>query len=291
MNLPAPTSLVLLATVLLGGAPSSPLPRQPRRPPLPRAERFSALVLECLRAYPTDGRHGYLWPRKKEDRVAGWAGNTGEMRYRGVRIARAHPKGCCYCCGLTFELFFRAWRAWCRQERKPFRILDLDPEGLRHLRRHWFGANGDLTCAAGAITAAGLGFPVKMEKAKPGDFIQFWRHTGSGHSVVFCGWVRDGRGGITGLRYWSTQKATGGIGRRTERIGEPRGIDRERIHIARVGRRVPPAAEGEKDRPAKEKAGEKERRGATGKGGSVKKAGAGTGKVKADQGSGGKEEG
>ena len=72
-------------------------------------------------------------------------------------------------------------------------------------------------------------------KTGPGDFVQLWRHDGSGHSVIFLDWVRDGEA-LVGLRYWSTQTTTNGIGEAVERFGtEGRAIDRAAFHLCRPG--------------------------------------------------------
>ena len=81
---------------------------------------------------------------------------------------------------------------------------------------------------------ARLGRAIACGDARRGDFAQIWRNNGSGHSVVFLDWVRED-GAIVGLRYWSTQPATDGIGERVERFDGERGVDREQIWLARVG--------------------------------------------------------
>ena len=53
----------------------------------------------------------------------------------------------------------------------------------------------------------------------PGDMVQFWRFSGSGHSVIFIGWATDTDGSIVGLDYWSTQASTDGIGYEREYFG------------------------------------------------------------------------
>ena len=73
------------------------------------------------------------------------------------------------------------------------------------------------------------------ESARAGDFVQLWRRSGSGHSVVFLSWVRKG-GKIVGLRYWSTQPSTNGIGVSAEYFDRGRApLDRKRFYLCRVG--------------------------------------------------------
>ena len=54
---------------------------------------------------------------------------------------------------------------------------------------------------------------------KPGDFVQLWRNDGTGHSVIFQDWERDGAGAIVGIDYWSTQSSTNGIAFNDEYFG------------------------------------------------------------------------
>ena len=197
----------------------------------PSAREFSRIVLHVLGTYPTDGQHRYYWPRGSK-----WAGNTRDLVYRGELFSAGDPQSRSYCCGLTFEVFFRSYESWCRRTRRPFVVAELDSKGLRNFRGRWFGSRTNLLCSQSAITEFGLGRRVELGEARPGDFVQFWRHSGSGHSVIFLAWKRDGNGQRKGLTYWSTQSSTNGIGRQTEWFGAPGGIDPERIHIARVGR-------------------------------------------------------
>jgi hypothetical protein len=209
-------------------------PADQATPAGPAAGELNDLVLEVLRGYPTDGTHPYHWPKS-----GGWKGCTRDLAYAGELLAAGDPQGRAYCCGLTFEVFLEAWMRWCRRELRPERILDSDLARVRRIQSLWFGSRDDPTCLQRALVANGIGVALDdPEAARPGDFVQFWRNDGSGHSVVFLAWVRGGRS-IAGLRYWSTQAATNGIGERTERIGPgPREVDRARIHIARAG--LPP---------------------------------------------------
>ncbi len=219
---------------------------------LPSPREFSALVENLVHnVYPKEakkGGHPYFWPnpkkRKKtppEERPpAGWAGNTRDLYYQGKLFSPGDPKGRCYCCGLTFEVLFRAWKAWCKKKKRPFQVDHLDFDQLKAFRAHFFGSNGDLKCAGGAIPAWGLGFAVPPMKARPGDFVQFWRlpkkgRRPSGHSVIFLGWVKGRGRRPKALRYWSTQGATKGIGVREEKVGGPGGVDLSRVFAARVG--------------------------------------------------------
>lgn len=199
--------------------------------PLPGALR--PFVLEVIAGYPTDGTHRYHWPRS-----GGWKGNTKDLRYAGSLLCAGDPKGRAYCCGLTFEVFFEAWRLWCAHRGRPFRIARMDRAAVRRLQGQWFGSAADRSCLRTALVEGGLGTRLdeaRWHEARPGDFLQLWRNSGSGHSVVFLAWVRKG-GRIVGIRYWSTQKSTRGIGEREERFGSGRqALKRDEFYLCRVG--------------------------------------------------------
>lgn len=196
--------------------------------PPPKAGDFNTHVAAIMDTYPTDGTHGYYWPK-----TGTWIGTTRTLRYAGEVLAEGDPKGRCHCCGLTFEVFLRAWERHCKATSKPYRILDWKIDKVRAFRKQWFGTSGDRATLHTAITENGLGRRVTdLEKAKAGDFIQLWRESGSGHSCIFKAWVRDEEGKITALRYWSTQKSTNGIGERTEKLSA---LKLDELYIVRVG--------------------------------------------------------
>jgi hypothetical protein len=183
---------------------------------------------------------GYWWPR---DGSVRFDGTTRDLVYRGETIARGDPerRGRTYCCGLTFEVWFRAWELWAAERGvDELRIAALPAARLHELKADWFNARGNRGGPADALVPRGLGRRVeRLEEARAGDFVQLWRGDGSGHSVVFRGWERaDGR--IVGLRYWSTQKATDGIGERVERFDGDRPVLRDQLFIVRAFVPAPP---------------------------------------------------
>lgn len=199
--------------------------------PLPTADEFHACVLAIVKGYPTDGTNGYYWPKGSD-----WAGTTRDLMYEGRKVADGDPQGRCYCCGLTFEVLFRAWEKWCADHKAPFRIGDLSADDLLKFRGLWFGNDGNRKMIPHALEEFKIGHAVeRLEDALPGDFVQLWRKSGSGHSVVFLGWTKDPAGKISGIRYWSSQKATNGIGEREEAFGGEAGVDPEQVYVARVG--------------------------------------------------------
>ena len=207
---------------------------------IPAAGELNPIVMEVIARYPTDGTHRYHWPKQ-----GGWKGNTKDLEYGGQVFAAGDPDGRCYCCGLTFEVLLDAWRVWCARNGRPWRIGDLDVAGVKKLQGQWFGSAADRSCLHTALVENDLGFRIDDWKdAQPGDFVQLWRANGSGHSVVFLGWERDADredAPITGIRYWSTQGATDGIGARSESFEASAGrrrVLRDELWLCRVGDRL-----------------------------------------------------
>ena len=203
-------------------------------PDLPALGDFNAHVLAVVRTYPTDGTHGYHWPRDG----GGWRGNARTLRYEGRVLFPGDAEGRCHCSGLTFEVFLQAFERWCKSVGRPYKILDLDTAGVRRLQRAWFGSPENRATLGTAIPDYGLGERITdWEEARAGDFLQLWRHSGSGHAAVFRDWVRDEEGRITAVKYWSTQKSTNGIGERIEHFGEDgSSVKRDEFWLCRIGR-------------------------------------------------------
>ncbi|HLF93509.1 MAG TPA: hypothetical protein VJB14_08605 [Planctomycetota bacterium] len=184
----------------------------------------NAAVLDTLRRYPTDGTYSYFWPKEGP-----WDGTTEAIDVDGVRLTQGDPQKRSYCCGLTYEVFLKARRA----------LGDPDAAApLKELKLRWYGNSREAPerrrLVAFAIESMGYGSRVAaLEDARPGDFVQFWRHGGSGHSAIFIDWLREG-GRIVGITYWSSQKSTNGIGTATERIGDTQGVKRDEIYLARL---------------------------------------------------------
>lgn len=200
----------------------------------PASGTLNDVVLEVLREYPVDGSHGYHWPKE-----GGWEGTTESLWYDGVKLTSGDPQKRCYCCGLTFEVFVKSLlRANGGSPVPGLTAADLHETRLRFFgdaKPQLDGTTDRRRLVQYAISSMKLGKAVtRLEEARAGDFVQFWRHSGSGHSVIFINWMWD-EGKISGLTYWSTQGSTRGIGYRTEWIG-PEGIKRDEIYVARADR-------------------------------------------------------
>lgn len=225
-------ALVLLGILTLGIVVTLTVADAEDAPPeLPKLGDLNQHILDVLATYPTDGTHDYFWPQS-----GSWAGNARAIRYEGKVLFKGDPKGRCFCCGLTFEVFMQAFEAWCKQVKRPYKLKTYDSAEVKKLKYEWFGSNGDRSTINGAVTKRGLGVRITdWKQAKAGDFIQLWRHSGSGHSVVFLEWKKKGKQ-IVGLTYWSTQRSTKGIGKRTELFGDKgSAVKRDELYIVRIG--------------------------------------------------------
>lgn len=86
----------------------------------------------------------------------------------------------------------------------------------------------------GGIVKLGIGKEYKTIDAQPGDFCQIWRTNGSGHSVIFIDFIKNGNN-IVGIKYRSTQSSTGGISDKSEYFSGHGGIiDESHLYFARL---------------------------------------------------------
>ena len=196
---------------------------------VPVASDFNALVVAYLESYPTDGSHGYYWPSGSD-----WSGTTRDIWYLDELVAEGDPEGRCYCVGLTWEVYMRAWEEVDKSTGGDGSINGLSVDDLITFRVDWFVRELDGAGPSVAMENYGIGEEITdVSKLRPGDFVQFWRHSGSGHNVIFVDWLLDGTD-IVGVEYWSTQSSTDGIGYNSERFGSSGStIDRNLVYAGR----------------------------------------------------------
>lgn len=242
---------------------------QATSPLLPYASEveLNPYVLEIIEEY--DARHlgksgkgkGYFWPRRDPatgvarfepdkypgwltqahyDRYKNWKGNIEDYSYHGTVSAHSNVfGGKSYCCGITYEVLFKALERYCSRNGKDystFKLGELTNADVRSggFYSDWFLVNGPGPGCKDALVKAKVGTSIEsIDEAKPGDFCQMIRSNGTGHSVIFLG-----REGSDRFRYWSSQgdwgdveangdtRGIGGVGSRTEPICT--------LHIARV---------------------------------------------------------
>ncbi|MCO1603047.1 hypothetical protein [Desulfosporosinus nitroreducens] len=204
--------------------------------PLP----FNQLVLAQIKTY-NKGSYPYLL----NNDYANYNGVTSNLYYQEKLLLKAHPNGtrASHCVGITFEVFFNAMKEWNQQQGYAGdTIKDLSYEQFYDFILKWYVAGpkteNNLVIA---LEKYQLGKRLtNFEEARPGDFIDFSRENQTGHTVVLIDWVRV-NGKIVGLRYWSSQESTNGIGYKTEYFNILRSdgtkygtIMKDKIHIGRV---------------------------------------------------------
>jgi hypothetical protein len=194
---------------------------------LPGLPEPNAAIVTTLLSYPRDGTHRYWWPRRDEP---SYDGCTTHVLYRGERVMTGEPGGQTYCCGLTLEVLYRVLES--EEQRVPW--LTTETTGLfKHL---WFCREKNSLGPTEALETFGIGRRITDDaEVLPGDFVQIWRHNGTGHSVVFVGWAITPDGEVAGIHYWSTQPRTNGIHFATETFGNSgEAVDRKRTGFARL---------------------------------------------------------
>lgn len=186
----------------------------------PDPSAFNERLLELIDTYPTDGTYAYYWPSGTS-----WSGSTRDIVYQDTLVADDGGYSACYCSGITWELYLRAWRAQDLDQGGDGEDLNgLSASALMALRRDWYVRELDGPGPSVALEGGGLGVPVpSVDDWEPGDLVQFWRTSGSGHTVVFLGWVTNTLGEREGFEYVSCQGASDGFGSNIERFGTHEG--------------------------------------------------------------------
>jgi len=191
-------------------------------------------VIKIIDAYPLDGSYPYRWEKNEYDI---YNGVTQDLVYKGQVVAKAHPNKtrCSNCCGLTFEIFFRAMQMRNIQKGiSPDDFNGMSFDDLFNAMLIWFIV-GEQDSPQKAIECYGLGKKIAdWEDARAGDFCDISRSGNSGHSVIFIGWVYDPAGKIEGMEYFSSNSS--GVGFQTEFFSDSDGkVLREWVRLARVG--------------------------------------------------------
>ncbi|MBK7757771.1 MAG: hypothetical protein IPI35_15490 [Deltaproteobacteria bacterium] len=187
------------------------------RAPNPVAESgFNQRILDLIDTYPDDGTYTYYWPSGTT-----WSGSTRDIYYQGALVADDGGFSSCYCSGITWELYLETWRGVAAEMGLSFDDLNgLSDTDLKTMRTDWYVRELDGPGPDVALSARGLGARVEsLDDLRPGDLVQFWRTSGSGHTVVFMGFEEDDAGNLTGLSYVSCQGASFGFGENTEYFG------------------------------------------------------------------------
>ena len=191
--------------------------------PEPVSSDFNELVMDTLATYPTDGSYEYYWPQS-----GGWLGNPHDIYYMNQLYAEGDPQLRSYCVGLTFEVFMSTMESINgTSDINGMSMNELDEFRIDWYVRELFGAG-----PADAVENYGIGSLVaQWSDIRAGDFIQFWRNSGSGHNAIFIDWEYDSSDNIIGFMYWSTQGSTDGIGYNSEYFSS---VDPNHFYATRV---------------------------------------------------------
>lgn len=172
---------------------------------IPEPPGFNAYVLRAINdwtVYPKNGTYPYCW---KE--CPGSMGVIHDVTYLDTLLWPG--EGSCFCTGFTLELFLDGIRRWQGANGMdpidPLHFLSVEAVDKGTFYQHWQGYGvATSASAADAFEAEEIGHSISeesWEEALPGDFVNLSRTDGTGHSVVFVAWLREG-GEIIGIRYF-----------------------------------------------------------------------------------------
>ncbi len=169
-------------------------------------------ILSIVASYPLDGRYPYGWVRGEDT-----DGVSQALLWQGVPLGMPDDARSVHCSGITFEVYVQAL--------SRSRHGDPTAASLLALKESWYireeGTVAVKTGPVEALVSRGLGVAVdSLDALQPGDFVQFWRNNGNGHSAVFIEHTRYRDGTIRGLVFWSAQGSSGGLGYRRVSLGE-----------------------------------------------------------------------
>jgi len=210
-----------------------------KAPPDVNDSYLNQYVLDVIKTYQIgNGRYPYLL----NNDYANYNGVTSTLSYKGKVLLKAHSSGsrASHCVGITFEVFFKAMQERNRQMGiSPDDFNGMSWDNLFDLALNWFVASGSKSTnnIVLAVEKYGVGKGInRLEDAQPGDFIDFNRVNGTGHTVVFMNWIMEGDR-IIGFRYWSSQGSTGGINYKDEYFkipGKNGNVIMNPIYIVRI---------------------------------------------------------
>lgn len=134
----------------------------------------------------------------------------------------AAPRTTSYCSGSSYSAFIEGMNILfpdgaTRISEDRYESLRMqEPDGGRRedLVKFWGNWNADgFGNHFALVQYSQMGEVISPERARPGDFMNISWTSGSGHAVVFLGWVKpaDAPNGEPSLRYWSSQASTNGL--------------------------------------------------------------------------------
>lgn len=193
---------------------------------------FSERVAATISGYPQDGTFAYYWPKG-----GSWSGSTRDLYYQSERVADDGGYSACYCSGITWEWFLVTWQGLAQDKGlDPDALADIDTTDIWTMRRDWYVRELDGDGPGVALKQRGIGDSVgDWDEVVRGDFVQFWRSSGSGHTAVFWDWETDSSGNRTGIQYASCQGSSDGLGLNSEYFtGSSGSIDPSLVYFGRA---------------------------------------------------------
>ncbi len=179
---------------------------------------FNDLILDLLPEYPESSNIEYYWPAGED-----WSGSTRDIYYKNELVANDGGYHACFCVGLTWEIYLRAWQEMDLATGGTGNNLNsMTVDDVLEMQDDWFVRDLDGPGQSVALPNYGLGTEVEsFADWQPGDFIQFWRNNGSGHNVIFIDWVLDEDNNRLGFEYFSCngESSTDGPGYNEEYFG------------------------------------------------------------------------
>lgn len=170
--------------------------------PFLKVADLNPYVLQTIEEYNRDAAVGVALTPSDPAYVG--HGVTKDLYYRGKKIASGDPQRRHHCIGLLFEVWLSAWDRATTATGATLTVGDGSHATFERFRRRFYGADGNMGTCVDALAEYQLGREItKWEEAKAGDFLQYWRPNGRGHTGVFLGWVRDDQTSqIVGFKLW-----------------------------------------------------------------------------------------
>lgn len=196
-----------------------------------QSQDLNEYILLTAGNYPMDGSYSCM----VGEEVNKTLGVTQNIYYHGKLVAKGDDRNRSYCVGLIFEVYMKSCQAYAEAMGKPsFKLGNITTDDFNIFRKNFYGVDGNKRTFVRTLVEQNLGYEVNdIKLAQPGDLIQFWRHNGSGHAVIFKHLEVDSNGNPSKLFYWSVQQSSG-ISDNSENFGNYRNdIDLNRVYIVR----------------------------------------------------------
>jgi hypothetical protein len=141
------------------------------------------------------------------------SGVSEDVNYGDKTVAKAKGKfEGANCVGATFQAFVEAYLAATGRKSSDRWIDGFSVERFQKFKALWYSqteVNDYHRGSPGALIDAGLAEPVKLDQLEKGDFIQYWygdKTKDEGHSAIVMDTLKDAKGRVTRIYYWSAQE-------------------------------------------------------------------------------------